>query len=798
MGKKRSSISSTETKSDEIISSDQIGTKTFKWKNWYSYILLSVLWVVCFQQVLSGSGHLWEDMIEESYPQRIFARNAMSNFEFPHWNPYMFNGMPFFATQTPGALYPTNIILSFIRCPDTVFWYLIQFAVIAHILLAGFFMHLFLRYKGHSQKASILGAISFMFSGSLIAHLIHPFTIETLAWLPLIILFIDKGITQKKIAFTSLAGILIGISALAGQPQFFFYLLLFCSFYSLYLWIVHRKMNPLSLLQLSLPFIIGICIGTIQILPTVELNPYTFRANWSFEMASEGSMSPLHLLVLIIPKLFGAWTGSMPTSKEGQIPSFWLTDSPHAGYYTYWETCFYSGIIIIILAAVSFYRIKKDPLIPFMAFWCLGTILIAMGSYFPLFKALFTLHVPGFTTFRNPSRILVSWNFVLPFLAAISLQNFSQIFSEKKGKRLLYIVGGFLLVIGLISGTGILAKMVPDMQVAERSAWAATQGLLLLLHASVFLILIYTFQAKWIKEPTFYILLIAGLSLDMITFAYGQHVVHSKSAPSEFKEQKDLVKAIQDESKKGLFRSNTRQFILEPGATINRQTNVMLFKRTQGMVDNIQLTEGYAQLRMSHYMPQVKAENFKMLLDLLNVKFFINPEYGTSSQQLILANNDCLPRIKMFYSAKTIENDSLIATYMNDKNFNYARELVLSEKPQLNYSDTGDVKNNINITKYTNNKIEINVSTDKPGLLWLSEIWYPAWKAKVDGKVTKVYKADFSFRAIDVPSGNHKITMYFDSDAFRYGMIISLTALFASICIIGFNFRQFSLPKKTV
>jgi uncharacterized membrane protein YfhO len=152
----------------------------------------------------------------------------------------------------------------------------------------------------------------------------------------------------------------------------------------------------------------------------------------------------------------------------------------------------------------------------------------------------------------------------------------------------------------------------------------------------------------------------------------------------------------------------------------------------------------------------------------------------------------------MFYSAKTIENDSLIATYMNDKNFNYARELVLSEKPQLNNSDTGDVKNNINITKYTNNKIEINVSTDKPGLLWLSEIWYPAWKAKVDGKVTKVYKADFSFRAIDVPSGNHKITMYFDSDAFRYGMIISLTALFASICIIGFNFRQFSLPKKTV
>jgi uncharacterized membrane protein YfhO len=135
---------------------------------------------------------------------------------------------------------------------------------------------------------------------------------------------------------------------------------------------------------------------------------------------------------------------------------------------------------------------------------------------------------------------------------------------------------------------------------------------------------------------------------------------------------------------------------------------------------------------------------------------------------------------------------------MNDKNFNYTRELVLSEKVNYNYTDTGEVKNNVNITKYTNNKIEIDVSTDHPGLLWLSEIWYPAWKAKVDGKATKVYKADYSFRAIEVPSGSHKITMYFDSKAFQFGMIISLSALFVSICTIGFYFKQFTLTKKSV
>lgn len=795
MSKKRPTTPSTDTKPEVVTSSEISLSGKFKWKTSYSFILLAILWLVCFQQVLSGGGHLWEDMIEESYPQRIFARSAMSNFEFPHWNPFMFNGMPFFATQTPGALYPSNIILSFINCSDTVFWYLIQCAVIAHILFAGIFMLLFLNYKGFSQTASILGAVSFMFSGSLIAHIIHPFTIETLTWLPLIILFIDKGITQKKIVFTSLAGLLIGVSALAGQPQFFFYVLMFCSFYSLYLWVIHCKLNLLSLVQLSIPFIIGICIGTIQILPTVELSPYTFRANWSFEMASEGSMSPLHLLVLIIPKLFGAWTGSMPTNKEDQIPAFWLTDSPHAGYYTYWETCFYSGIIITILAAVSLYRLKKDPLIPFLAIWCLGTILIAMGSYFPLFKLLFTLHVPGFTTFRNPSRILISWNFILPFLAAMSLQHLSLLLSEKKGKILLYSIAGILLFIGLLAGTGALGSIIPDMQVAERSAWASRQGLLFTLHAALFLVLIFSFQKKWIKASTLNILLIAGLSFDMLTFAYGQHIVHSKSAPVEFKGSADLIKAFQDESKKELFRANTRQFILEPGKTINRQSNMMLFKRTQGMVDNIQLTEGYAQLRMSHYMPEMKAENFKRMLDLLNVKFYINPEYGQESQQLIMPNPHCFPRAKMFYAARSLENDSVINSYMNNEDFNYRRELLLTEKTSSSYTDTSEVNNRVQITKYSNNKIELEVNTDKPGLLWLSEIWYPAWKAKIDGKVTKVYKADYSFRAVEVPSGNHKISMYFDSDAFRYGMIISLSAFIICLSIIVLNYKQFTSKK---
>ena len=91
-----------------------------------------------------------------------------------------------------------------------------------------------------------------------------------------------------------------------------------------------------------------------------------------------------------------------------------------------------------------------------------------------------------------------------------------------------------------------------------------------------------------------------------------------------------------------------------------------------------------------------------------------------------------------------------------------------------------NVNNNIKIKKYSNNKIELNVDTDENGLLWLSEIWYPAWKAYIDGENTKVLCADFSFRAIEVPKGNHEIKFIFSSSYFKLGALITIISLLSS------------------
>ena len=48
-------------------------------------------------------------------------------------------------------------------------------------------------------------------------------------------------------------------------------------------------------------------------------------------------------------------------------------------------------------------------------------------------------------------------------------------------------------------------------------------------------------------------------------------------------------------------------------------------------------------------------------------------------------------------------------------------------------------------------------SSDRAGLLAVSEIYHPAWRAYVDGRETTVWRTNVAFRGVEVPEGEHEI-----------------------------------------
>src|SRR5262249_32487859 len=80
------------------------------------------------------------------------------------------------------------------------------------------------------------------------------------------------------------------------------------------------------------------------------------------------------------------------------------------------------------------------------------------------------------------------------------------------------------------------------------------------------------------------------------------------------------------------------------------------------------------------------------------------------------------------------------------------------------------------VSVYEANRIAVRTSTPAAGLLMLSEIYYPAWRAYVDGHTVPLDVADGALRAVPIPPGEHTVELRFESDTLRVGMLTSSVA----------------------
>jgi hypothetical protein len=81
----------------------------------------------------------------------------------------------------------------------------------------------------------------------------------------------------------------------------------------------------------------------------------------------------------------------------------------------------------------------------------------------------------------------------------------------------------------------------------------------------------------------------------------------------------------------------------------------------------------------------------------------------------------------------------------------------------------------------------INAPTD--GFLVRRENYHKGWRAFVDGKETKVYRANYAFQAIRVPSGKHTVVFQFKSIyPILFWFHIAVSA-FSWICLNFYLFR---------
>ena len=78
---------------------------------------------------------------------------------------------------------------------------------------------------------------------------------------------------------------------------------------------------------------------------------------------------------------------------------------------------------------------------------------------------------------------------------------------------------------------------------------------------------------------------------------------------------------------------------------------------------------------------------------------------------------------------------------------------------------------------------DIDVETDAPAQLVVSEGYDPGWRGRIDGKDVKVFRTNDQFLSVAVPAGRHRLRLEYEPKEFRQGAIVSLVGVL--LCAAG-------------
>jgi uncharacterized membrane protein YfhO len=86
--------------------------------------------------------------------------------------------------------------------------------------------------------------------------------------------------------------------------------------------------------------------------------------------------------------------------------------------------------------------------------------------------------------------------------------------------------------------------------------------------------------------------------------------------------------------------------------------------------------------------------------------------------------------------------------------------------------------------KFTDQRISIQTEAPAPSLVVISQAYYPAWKASVDGRPARIWRANYAFQALEVPAGRHEVRLVYRDSALLTGAVLSSLGLLACAALL--------------
>ncbi|MDX1523221.1 MAG: YfhO family protein, partial [Anaerolineae bacterium] len=103
-------------------------------------------------------------------------------------------------------------------------------------------------------------------------------------------------------------------------------------------------------------------------------------------------------------------------------------------------------------------------------------------------------------------------------------------------------------------------------------------------------------------------------------------------------------------------------------------------------------------------------------------------------------------------------------------------------------SGRASVQDEVRITGYAPERVELVADLASPGWVVLTDTFYPGWQATFDGQAVDILQGNLMFRAVEVPAGRHEIIFEFRPQSLRRGGMMTGVSLFivtAGLFVLG-------------
>ncbi|NOT35177.1 MAG: hypothetical protein HOP12_13605 [Candidatus Eisenbacteria bacterium] len=713
------------------------------------------------------------------------GEEALKHGEYPLWNPYVFLGMPSFASGGYNPyIYPPDWPLALVErvIPlPSLTWMLLYY------FLGACFAALLAREWGARPGAAMIVGALFAFTPNLVAVGSHGHGSQLVdsAYLPLLLWLASRWLRRgslRDLGWLALAG---GFQMLRGHAQIVFYTWMAVGLYLLVdlavSFVRAQDERPLTtrLLRaagIGAAMLLAFGLAGFYNLPLRDYAQYSIRGGGvdggvGMQYATFWSLAPYELGTFVIPHAVGfggaTYWGGMP-----------FTDYPNA----------FIGVVALALCLPALF-VGGAPRV-FALVLALFSLFVAFGSNTPVYGLLYQ-HLPLFNKFRVPVMIVLLTHLAVALAAG---WGWTRVLEERDASvaprrfdasRVLLavaLIGALVLVAAIATGEGWRTSYVADaLRLKQRfQADAANYAFQLYLgdvkRLGLFAILVglLGWAVARRRVPallgSFAMLLLVCFEVWPVDRAVMTPVIGMPAMNDPETGRDDVVRWLESNAPADPYR-------ILPYSEY-QSNRFATFK--------IASLGGYHAAKPRAFQDLIERDIHNNLnwQRLLNIRYIVvgtildSPglvERIRGQSGIVYENLFALPRATVVGRYRVAPVDTAMIDSISYSIDDVANLTWLDRDPGLTLGPVEGAT--AKIANYGLNRVTVDVETPGPALLRLADAWYPDWVATVDGRPTAVLRADYALRAVEVPAGKHRVEFRFESKSVRLGLTLSFVSL---------------------